>query len=98
MKHQDKLSFITDDQAEQMGADMAIQFMLATLFQLVSEMADDPRGFRTDVHRELTYLIATYKLPSMPEDTERKVRAAAGKILDGIMMRSFEQNGVRKAS
>jgi hypothetical protein len=27
MKHQDKLSFITDDQAEQMGADMAIQFM-----------------------------------------------------------------------
>lgn len=54
MKHQDRLSFITDDQAEQMGADMAIQFVLATLFQCVSEMADDPRGFRTDVHRELT--------------------------------------------
>jgi hypothetical protein len=34
----------------------------------------------------------------MPEDSERKVRAAAGKILDGIMMRSFEQNRVRKAS
>jgi hypothetical protein len=90
MKHQDKLSFVTADQAEQMGADMAIQFMLATLFQLVSEMADDPRGFRTDVHRELTDLMATYKLPPMPEDAERKIRAAAGKILDGIMMRSFE--------
>ena len=77
MKHQDKLSFITDDQAEHMGADMAIQFMLATLFQLLSEMADDPRGFRTDVHRELTDLMATYKLPPMPEDAERKVRAAA---------------------
>ena len=63
MKHQDKLSFITDDQAEQMGADMAIQFMLATLFQIVSEMADEPRGFRTDVHRELTDLMAAYKLP-----------------------------------
>jgi hypothetical protein len=98
MKHQDKLSFITDDQAEQMGADMAIQFMLATLFQLVSEMADDPRGFRTDVHRELTDLMATYKLPPMPENAERKVRAAAGKILDGIMMRSFEQNRIGKAS
>jgi hypothetical protein len=98
MKHQDRLSFITDDQAEQMGADMAIQFMLMTLFQLLSEMADDPRGFRTDVHRELTDLVASYKLPAMPEDTERKVRAAAGKILDGIMMRSFEQNGVRKSS
>jgi hypothetical protein len=98
MKHQNKLSFITDEQAEQMGADMAIQFMLATLFQIVSEMADDPRGFRTDIHRELTDLMATYKLPSMPKDAERKVRTAAGKILDGIMMRSFEQNGARKAS
>jgi len=98
MKHQDKLSFITADQAEQMGADMAVQFTLMTLFQLVSEMADDPHGFRTDVHRELTDLAATYKLPPMPGETERKVRAAAGKILDGIMMRSFEQNGVRKAS
>jgi hypothetical protein len=98
MKHQDRLSFITGDQAEQMGADMAIQFMLMTLFQLLSEMADDPRGFRTNTHRELTDLIATYKLPPMPEDTERKVRAAAGKILDGIMLRSFEQNGVRKSS
>jgi hypothetical protein len=98
MKHQDRLSFITDDQAEQMGADMAIQFVLMTLLQLVSEMADDPRGFRTEVHRELTDLVASYKLPPMPQDTERKVRAAAGKILDGIMMRSFEQNGVRKSS
>src|SRR5690242_8986620 len=98
MKHQDTRSFITDDQAEQMGADMATQFMLMTLFQLLSEMADDPRGFRTDVHRELTDLVATYKLPPMPEDTERMVRAAAGKILDGITMRSFEQSRVRKAS
>jgi hypothetical protein len=98
MKHQDKLSFITDDQAEQMGADMAIQFMLATLFQLVSEMVDDPRGFRTHLHRELTDLMAAYKLQPMPEDAERKVRAAAGQLLDGIMMRSFEQTAVRKAS
>jgi hypothetical protein len=98
MKHQDTRSFITDDQAEQMGADMAMQFMLATLFQLVSEMADDPHGLRTDVHRELTDLVASYKLPPMPEDTERKLRAAARKILDGITMRSFEQNGARKSS
>lgn len=98
MKHQDTRSFITDDQAEHMGADMAMQFTLMTLFQLLSEMADDPRGFRTDVHKELTDLVATYRLPPMPEDTERKVRAAAGKILDGITMRSFEQNRVRKVS
>ena len=77
---------------------MAIQFMLMMLFQLVSEMADDPRAVRADVHRELAELVATYKLASMDVDTERKVRAAAGKILDGIMMRSFEQSGARKAS
>jgi len=76
---------------------MAIQFLLATLFQLFSEMADDPRSFRTDVHRELSDLVASYKLPPMPENIERKVRAAAGKILDGMLMRSFE-NGVRNSS
>src|SRR5712671_5743473 len=70
MKHQDQLSFITDDQAEQMGADMAIQFMLMTLFQIVSGMADDPRGFRSDVHKELSDLVAAYKLPPMPEATK----------------------------
>ncbi|MAH69622.1 MAG: hypothetical protein CL533_10330 [Afipia sp.] len=98
MQHQGKLSFITDDQAEQMGADMAIQFMLATLFQIVSEMADDPRGFRSDVHKELSALVKTHNLPPLPEDVERKVRAAADKILDGIMMRSFEQNAARRVS
>ena len=63
MKHQGMHSFVADDQAEQMGADMAIQFMLMTLFQIVSEMAEDPRGFRSDVHKELTDLVATHKLP-----------------------------------
>ena len=98
MKHQGGHSFITDDLAEQMGADMAIQFMLMTLFQLVSEMADDPRGFRLDVHKELTDLVATYKLPPMPEATVRQIRASADEILDGIMMRSFERNSASKVS
>ena len=97
MKQPNQTSFITDDQAEQMGADMAIQFMLMMLFQLVSEMADNPRGLRADLHRE-TDLVVTYKLPSMPADAELKIRAAARKILDGIMLRSFEQSAVKKAS
>jgi hypothetical protein len=70
MKHQDKLSFVTNDQTEQMGADMAIQFMLMMLFQLVSEKADDSRGFRADIHKELADLVATYQLPPMPADAE----------------------------
>ena len=77
---------------------MAIQFMLMTLFQLVSEMADDPRGFRLDLYKELTDLVATYKLPPMPEVTARKIRASAGKILNRIMMRSFEQNAASRVS
>jgi|ERR1700730_851799 hypothetical protein len=98
MKHQNQTSFITDDHAEHMGADMAIQFILMMLFQLISEMADDPRGFHLDVHKELTNLVATYKLPPMPEATARKIRASAGKILNGIMMRSFEQNAASRVS
>src|SRR5260370_32529911 len=98
MKHQDQLSFVTDDQAEQMGAEMAIQFRLMTLFQIVSGMGDAPGGFRSDVHKELTDLVATYKLPPMPEPSVRKIRASAGKILGGIMMRSFEQNAASKVS
>jgi hypothetical protein len=90
MKHQDKSAFVTDDQAVHMGGDMAIQFMLMTLFQIVSEMADDPHGFRSDVHRELIDLVATCQLPPMPQAVEQKIRAAARKILDGIMLRSFE--------
>lgn len=98
MKHQNQLSFVTADQAEHMGADMAIQFMLVMLFQLVSEIADDPQGFRSDVHKELTDLVATYKLPPMPEATAGQIRASAGKILDGIMMRSFKQSATIRMS
>ena len=98
MKHQNRHSFVTDDQAVQMGADMAIQFMLMMLFQVVSEMADDPRGLRSEVHEELCELVATYNLPPMPENAARKVKASATKILDGIMLRSFEQTSSARLS
>jgi hypothetical protein len=61
-------------------------------------MADDPRGFRADVYKELTDLVATYKLPPMLEATVQQIRASACNILDGIMMRSFEQNSASKVS
>jgi hypothetical protein len=92
MKHQARGSFITDDDADRMGAEMAIQFMLMTLFQIVSEMASDPRGFRADVHKDLAELVATYQLPPMPDRVAQRVRATAGKMLDGLMMRSWEES------
>jgi hypothetical protein len=59
-------------------------------------MAEDPRGFRSDVHAELADLVTMYKLPLKPEDAEWKIRTAA--ILDGIMMRALERDAVGKAS
>jgi hypothetical protein len=87
LKHQSRHSFVTEDQAVQMGADIHADDAVS----MVSEMADEPRGLRTDVHTKLCELVATYKLPPMPEDASRTVKASATKILDGIMLRSFER-------
>jgi hypothetical protein len=78
----------TDHHVDQMGADIALQFMLTTLFRVVSEMGEDPVGFRSDVHTALVDLVATYKLPPLPEGAEPKIRAAAKKIIDGVMLSS----------
>jgi hypothetical protein len=90
MKHEREDAFATTEHVERMGAEMAIQFMLMTLFQLLSQMVDDPRGFRADVHRELVDLVETYKLPAMPNDEEAKVRAAARTVIDGLTLKCAE--------
>ena len=90
MKHERENAFGTTEFVERMGAELAIQFMLMTLFQMLSQMTDDPRGFRADVHRELVDLVATYKLPPMPNDEEAKVRAAARTVIDGLTLKCAE--------
>jgi len=50
-----------------MGADMAIQFMLMMLFQIVSQITEDPAGFRSHVHKELIGLVTAYEWPPMLE-------------------------------
>jgi hypothetical protein len=50
----------TEHHVDQMGADLAIQFMLMTLFRVMSEMAEDPAGFRSDIHTALIDLATTY--------------------------------------
>jgi hypothetical protein len=78
----------TNHHVDQMGADIAIQFMLMTLVRVVSEMSEDPAGFRSDVHTALIDLTATYKLPRLPEGAEPKIRAAAKRVIDGVMLSS----------
>jgi hypothetical protein len=81
----------TDQHVDQMGADIAIQFMLMTLFRVMSEMSEDPSGFRSDVHKALVDLTATYKLPPLPEGAEAKIRAAAKKVIDGVMLNAGDE-------
>jgi hypothetical protein len=81
----------TDQHVDQMGADIAIQFMLMTLFRVMSEMSEDPSGFRADVYKALVDLAATYKLPPLPEGAEAKIRAAAKRVIDGVMLSSADQ-------
>jgi hypothetical protein len=58
--------------------------MLIMPFQMVSEMADEPRGLRTDVHTELCELVATYKLPPMPEDAHGRSKPARRRSLTAL--------------
>ena len=90
MKHERENAVGTTEHVERMGAEMAIQFMLMTQFQILSQMADDPRGFCADVHGQLVELVATYKLPPMPKDEEAKVRAAARTVIDGLTLKCAE--------
>jgi hypothetical protein len=48
--------------------------------------SEDPAGFRAEVHKALIDLTATYKLPPLPGDADPKIRAAAKKIIDGVML------------
>jgi hypothetical protein len=45
-------------------------------------------GFRSDVHTALVDLAATYTLPPLPEGAEPKIRAAAKRVIDGVMLSS----------
>jgi hypothetical protein len=38
---------------QQLGVDMATNFMLMTVFSLLADMAEDPDGFRTNVKQAL---------------------------------------------
>jgi hypothetical protein len=69
---------------QQLGVDMANNFMLMTLFSLIADMADDPDGFRTDVKKALLDLTDDYNLASV-EPVAKEARAAAKQIIAGVL-------------
>jgi hypothetical protein len=70
---------------QQLGVDMANNFMLMTLFSIVADMAENPDGFRTDVRKALLALTDDYNLPGVASDTAKEARDAAKQIIAGVL-------------
>jgi hypothetical protein len=80
---------------QQLGVDMANNFMLMTLFSLIADMAEDPDGFRTDVKKALFDLTDDYNLPGVAPEMAKEARDAAKQVIAGVLQNTkpFKQNG-----
>jgi hypothetical protein len=76
---------MSKEQGQQLGIDMANNFMLMTLFSIVADMAENPEGFRADVKKALLDLTDDYNLPGIPPDTAKEARDIAKQIVNGIL-------------
>jgi hypothetical protein len=70
---------------QQLGVDMANNFMLMTLFSLIADMGEDPDGFRTDVKKALLDLTDDYNLPGVAPEMAKEARDAAKQIIAGVL-------------
>ena len=75
----------TDPYVSRAGGDMATQFMLVTLFRVVSDMGTNPGEFLADVRAALYDLTASYKLPPMPAAQDEAIREHAKAIITGVL-------------
>jgi hypothetical protein len=72
-------------EGQQLGIDMANNFMLMTLFAILADTAENPEGFRADVKKALLDLSDDYKLAGIPPETAREARDAAKQIINGVL-------------
>jgi hypothetical protein len=70
---------------QQLGVDMANNFMLMTLFGLIADMSENPDRFRTDVKKALFDLTDDYNLPGVAPETAKAARDAAKQIIAGVL-------------
>jgi hypothetical protein len=70
---------------QQLGVDMANNFMLMTLVSLLADGADDPNLFRSDVKKALSGLIDDYTLQGIDPDTARVARDTAKQVIGSIL-------------
>ena len=80
---------------QQLGIDIANNFMLMTLFSLIADMAEDPDGFRTDVKKALLDLTDDYNLSGIAPEIAQEARDAAKQVIAGVLQNTkpFKQNG-----
>ena len=76
---------MSKEQGQQLGIDMANNFMLMTLFSIVADMAENPEVFRTDVRKALLDLTEDYNLPGIAPDIAKEARDTAKQIINGIL-------------
>ena len=76
---------MSKEQGQQLGVDMANNFMLMTLFSLLADMADDPDLFRSDVKNALFDLTDNYKLAGIDSETARVARETAKQVMASVL-------------
>jgi hypothetical protein len=70
---------------QQLGIDMANNFMLMTLFSLVADMAESPDRFRTDVKQTLCGLADNYNLAGVAPEIAKEARDTAKQVIAGVL-------------
>jgi hypothetical protein len=73
---------------QQLGTDMANNFMLMLLFSLMADMSENPDGFRADIKRALCDLTDDYKLPGVAPEIAKEARDAAKQVIAGVLQNS----------
>lgn len=77
---------MSKEQGQQLGIDMANNFMLMTLFSILAQMAEDPDRYRSTIKEELVALIDAHKLPGIAPETAEVARDTAQQIISGILV------------
>jgi hypothetical protein len=70
---------------QQLGMDMASNFMLMTLFALMADMSENPDGFRADVKKALYDLTDNYDLAKIAPEIAQEARDAAKQVIAGVL-------------
>ena len=71
--------------ANQVGADIAIQLMLMTLFACVASLTDNADAFKRDIREKLNEVVAAVPLPTLLAELEDEVRDAAQRVVTTVL-------------